>query len=120
MLQSLGSGYRSVIDDLVKSCREGQGQIGARRVKAGIWNANADDPSKDLPDQHAMNDMLRRLSLDDRPVLAQMLTNAFVGGVHETLVVLHQHAVPPFDDGYQGTRFNDFSGRLVGWEWPGQ
>ncbi len=31
-----------MIDRLVRSCNEGQGQIGPRRAKAGVWNANAD------------------------------------------------------------------------------
>jgi hypothetical protein len=110
--------YRALIDELVHSCRDGQGQIGARRVRAGIWNANADDPSLDIPDQRAINDLLRRLSADDREVLAAMLTQEFESGVHETLVVLHEQGVPPFEDGYEGAPFLDFVGRLVDWEWP--
>jgi hypothetical protein len=47
-----------------------------------------------------------------------MLYDAFCGGVHETLVVLHEEGVPPFDGGYEGTPFHDFTGRLQGWPWP--
>jgi hypothetical protein len=34
------------------------------------------------------------------------------------LRVLHDHGVPPFEDGYEGTPFNDFTGRLYDWPWP--
>ena len=47
-----------------------------------------------------------------------MLEQAFVGGVHETLVVLHEAEVSPFDQGYEGTPFHDFVGRLDDWPWP--
>jgi hypothetical protein len=47
-----------------------------------------------------------------------MLAGAFFGGVHETLVVLHEAGIRPFDDGYEGTPYHDFVGRLDGWEWP--
>jgi hypothetical protein len=112
--------YRLVIDDLVRSCKEGQGQIGARRAKAGVWNANADELRDEMPEQHAMNALLARLDGPERNVLAMMLEEAFVSGVHETLAVLHEAQVRPFDDGYEGTPLNDFVGRLQGWEWPKQ
>jgi hypothetical protein len=108
--------YRALIDELVRACREGQGQIGAHRAKAGIWNANA---TPDLfPDQFAMNELLSRLSERDRAVLAGMLEQQFVNGVHSTLVALHEAEIPPFDEAYEGTPFHDFVGRLAGWEWP--
>ena len=47
-----------------------------------------------------------------------MLEEQFVGGVHETLVVLHEADIEPFDDGYEGTPFHDFVGRLTDWPWP--
>lgn len=71
-----------------------------------------------MPDQLSANNLLERLSEEDREVLAQMLADAFESGVHETLVVLHETAVPPFEDGYEGAPFNDFVGRLNGWPWP--
>ena len=88
--------YRRLIDALVETCA-GQGQVAARRVVVGIWNRNADDPALDIRDQRAMNDVLRRLSAEDRQVLAKMMANEFVSGVHETLEVLYEHRVPPFD-----------------------
>jgi hypothetical protein len=109
--------YRRLIDALVGSCA-GQGQVAARKVVVGIWNRNADDPAIDIPDQRAMNDVLRRLAAEDRQVLARMMSEEFVSGVHETLEVLYEHQVPPFDRGYEGTPFHDFIGRLAGWEWP--
>jgi hypothetical protein len=47
-----------------------------------------------------------------------MLEEALVAGVHETLVKLHEAQVEPFEDGYEGTPYHDFIGRLGGWEWP--
>jgi hypothetical protein len=110
--------YRDVVDRLVRSCRQGQGQIAANRVRSGVWNPNADTMRDDMPDQAAMNALLRRLEADDREVLAQFLAQQFVGGVHETLVVLHEAGIAPFDDGYEGTPFHDFVGRLDDWPWP--
>lgn len=47
-----------------------------------------------------------------------MLEQAFVSGVHESLVVIHEEAIEPFDKGYEGTPFHDFVGRLDDWQWP--
>jgi len=110
--------YRRLIDRLVWACRDGQGQIGSRRARAGVWNANADAEPAAMPDQHAMNDLLRRLDPTVREVLAQMLEQAFVSGVHETLLVAHEEGIDPLDDGYEGTPFHDFAGRLDDWPWP--
>ena len=71
-----------------------------------------------MPDQHAFNELLRKLSANDRDVLALMLEERFTGGVHETLRVLHDAELPPFDDAYEGTPYHDFVGRLDDWEWP--
>jgi hypothetical protein len=110
--------YRQIIDELVDECRAGQGQIGAHRARAGVWNSNAGPAAEGLEDQARMNDVLYRLGPADREVLAVMLAEAFVDGVHTALVTLHEHEVPPFEDGYEGTPFHDFVGRLDGWEWP--
>ena len=109
--------YRDLIDALVHSCRDGQGQIGPRRVRAGLWNANADIVD-DGGQQAQINELLSRMPLADREVLAGMLGEAFVSGVHETLVVCHEAGVEPFTDGVEGAPFLDFTGRLDGWEWP--
>ena len=108
--------YRDVVDELVAMCREGQGQIGARRARDGVWNQNA--TAEYLSDQHEINDLLARMSAADREVLAKMLAWEVVTGVFETLKVLEQLQVPPFEDGYEGSPFNDFIGRLDDWEWP--
>jgi YbgC/YbaW family acyl-CoA thioester hydrolase len=110
--------YRALIDRLVRCCREGQGQIPADRARHGVWNSNAITQLDGMPDQQRMNAVLAAMNEADREVLAQMLYDAFCGGVHETLVVLHEEGVPPFDDGYEETPFHDFSGRLRGWPWP--
>ena len=89
--------YRNLIDALVAACA-GQGQVAPRKVAAGVWNPNADDPSLDVPDQCVMNDLLRRLSAEDRQVLAKMMAEVYSkSGVHETLEVLYVHRVPPFE-----------------------
>jgi hypothetical protein len=73
-----------------------------------------------MPDQLAVNELLRGLTGSEREVLAQMLALEFVGGVHEALVVLHQAQVEPFQEGYEGTPFHDFVGRLDDWPWASQ
>ena len=108
---------RGLIDRLVQACQAGQGQIGPRRVREGIWNVHA--TAESMPDQHAVNEVLARMSDDDREVVAGLLLEIFIAGVHEALVVLHDEQVPPFQDGYEGTPFHDFVGRLGGWPWPG-
>lgn len=46
--------------------------------------------------------------------------DAFEAGVFIALRVLHDESIPPFEDGYEGTPFNDFAGRLNGWAWPSE
>src|SRR5262245_30954244 len=106
--------YRDVIDELVAMCNDGQGQIGPRRARNGVWNQNA--TADFLPDQHEINDLLSRMPAADREVLARMLAGEVVTGVFETLKVLEQFQVPPFEVGYEGSPFEDFIGRLHGWK----
>jgi hypothetical protein len=108
--------YREMIDELVRVCKDGQGQIGARRVRAGVWNANATPDF--IPDQHAINLLLKRLSAEDREVIAGMLAHEVVTGVFESLKVLEKFEIEPFKDGYEGSPYNDFIGRLDDWSWP--
>lgn len=129
--------YRHIIDALVEMCRDGQGQIGARRVREGLWNCNATPEA--IADRHGngvlpseveaefrmglaedleINRFLTRLTAEDREVLAGMLSRAVATGVFETLKVLEEFQIPPFEDGYESSPFNDFIGRLHDWEWP--
>lgn len=108
--------YRDFIDRLVNVCHEGQGQIGARRVRAGLWNANATPEVH--ADQHQINALLGRMSKADREVLAAMLSGEVELGVFEALKALEEFGVAPFETGYEGSAFNDFVGRLHGWAWP--
>jgi hypothetical protein len=108
--------YRALIDRLVTSSRDGQGQIAARWVREGAWRSEAFDES--MPDKDAVNRMLGRLTTADRETVAKMLSEAFVSGIHETLVEIHAAGVKPLDHGYEGSPFNDFMGRLAGWRWP--
>ena len=108
--------YRAVIDLLVDVCHNGQGQIGARRARAGIWNVNA--TAEFAPDQHEINLLLSRMPAADREILARMLASAFEGGVFETLKALEEFEIAPFESGYEGSPYHDFVGRLDDWEWP--
>jgi len=109
--------YRDMIDELVSMCRRGQGQIGADRARKGVWNDNATTDS--LQDQCEANLLLARLTQDEREILSRLLADEVVTGVFETLKVLEKYQVPPFEDGYEGSPFHDFIGRLGGdWEWP--
>jgi hypothetical protein len=109
--------YRAVIDGMVRALREGQGQIGARRARAGLWNQNATQDS--IPEQHAINVLLQRLDPGGREVLAGMLVHQVELGMFEALKVLEEYEVPPFTDGYEGSPFHDFVGRVSGdWDWP--
>jgi hypothetical protein len=108
--------YKNVIDHLVDVCRDGQGQIGARRVRGAIWNENA--TAEFLRDQHEINLLLARMPAGDRDILAQLLAKEVELGVFETLKALEQFEVKPFENGYEGGPHNDFVGRLDGWEWP--
>ena len=48
-----------------------------------------------------------------------MLIQTYEGGVHDTLRVLHDHELPPFEDGCEGAPYHDFMGRLrTDWDWP--
>jgi hypothetical protein len=98
--------YRKIIDELVQVCRDGQGQIGARRVRPGVWNVNATQDF--IPDQHAINLLLKRLTTEDREIIAGMLAQAVVTGAFETLKGLEKFEVEPFRDGYEGSPYDDF------------
>ena len=108
--------YRDFIDHLVDDCLNGQGQIGARRVRAGVWNENA--TTGHIPDQHRINLLLAHMPAADREIVAELLAKAFEGGVFGTLVALEQFEIAPFESGYEGSPHNDFVGRLDDWEWP--
>lgn len=97
-------------------CKAGQGQIGARRVREGLWNQNGTQDH--IPDQHQINLLLKRLPANDREIIAGMLSHAVVTGVFETLKLLEQFEVEPFKDGYEGSPYNDFIGRFDDWNWP--
>jgi hypothetical protein len=108
--------YRDLIDELVRVCKNGQGLIGARRARDGVWNKNA---TKDfIPEQHEINLLLKRMPPAGREIIAGMLSQAFETGVFETLKVLEQFEIDPLKNGYEGSPFNDFIGRLADWKWP--
>lgn len=51
-----------------------------------------------------------------------MLSEQVECGVFETLKVLEEAGVEPFRDGYEGSPYHDFIGRLKlpDWKWPEQ
>ena len=108
--------YRDMIDDLVRMCKDGQGQIAARRVREGIWNYNANATT--IPDQHRINLLMEQLSPSDRNTIANMMTQEVVTGVFETLKTMEQYGIEPFAEGYEGSAYQDFIGRLSDWDWP--
>lgn len=109
--------YRDFIDEMVRVCHEESGQVGANAVRRGVWNQNA--TSTHLVDQQRVNVLISSLDVMEREVLAKMLADAFESGVFETLKALERHEVEPFVDGYEGSPFHDFIGRLsLDWDWP--
>jgi hypothetical protein len=108
--------YRQAIDALVEMCKSGQGQVGAGRIRAGLWNRNASTDA--LPVQHRINELLLTLSREERETLAAVLSQEVELGVFETLKILEQFQVPPFETGHEGSAYEDFIGRLHGWQWP--
>ena len=108
--------YRTAIDRLVAECRSGQGQIGSRRARSGVWNKNARSDS--LHNQREINRLLSKLSEHQRETLARMLEHEFSSGIFETLKILQELRIEPFIDGYEGSPYHDFIGRLDDWEWP--
>ena len=111
--------YRALIDALVDECRNGGGTVPATWARRGVWNTYALDHPDEMPEEQRMNEVLARTPDEDREVLARMLIQTYEGGVHDTLRVLHDHELPPFDDGYEGAPYHDFMGRLrTDWDWP--
>lgn len=109
--------YRDVIDDLVRMCREGQGQVPVRRAREGIWSHSASQAS--MPHEHRANAILARLSAPERETIARLLSEAVVMGAFEALKALEERGVAPFESGYEGSSYHDFIGRLgTDWEWP--
>ena len=47
-----------------------------------------------------------------------MLAHEVEVGMFETLKALEQFQIEPFKDGYEGSPYNDFIGRLDDWGWP--
>ncbi len=112
--------YRYFIDWMVEVCHNGQGAIGPTCARSGVWNRNATVELEFLADQFKMNQVLATLDHDQREVLAGMFAQAFVGGVFETLKALEQFEIEPFREGYEGSPYHDFIGRLAAdqWQWP--
>ncbi|WP_232549832.1 DUF6547 family protein [Propioniciclava soli] len=110
--------YRQMIDAMVVSCAQGQGQISAQRVRVGVWNDNADEIADVDPSPQAMNTVLASLSEAQREALAVLFAEEFASGVFNALEVLHAARCTHFEEGYDGDPSDDFLGRMDGWTWP--
>ena len=108
--------YRDLIDALVEQCRSGQGDIWPKAARAEPHEP--DLPPDDRPWHWRLYRVASKLTPEEREDLAMLLAQQFRSGVHAALVALHEAEIPPFEDGYEGTPFHDFVGRLDGWEWP--
>jgi hypothetical protein len=104
--------YRDIIDELVDMCHNGQGNIGAKRAVEGIWNENAKPDF--IEDQYKINLLLAKLNREDRKTLAELLSHEVQVGVFETLKVLEQYRIALLEDGYEGSPYNDYVGRVEG------
>lgn len=113
--------YRGVIDEVVRELREGSGMRDPRRILDGI-PADRLDPDRYAPAVvergEALNALRASLSEQQRDLLAQMVFDAFDGGVFATLEALHAYGVEPFDEGYEGDPHSDYVGRTAGLGWP--
>lgn len=112
--------YRTVIDALVVQCRDGQGQVSARRVLTGVWNENAELVDDAAPAQHGMNVLLESLTPEQRAVLSGLFAEEFQSGVYNVLQVLEAAHIVPFDAGVAGTASDNFLDRMDDWEWPAE
>jgi hypothetical protein len=108
--------YRAMIDSLVEVCETGAGQVGAAIVHRAVWNANAE--SQGIGEHQELNRLLENLSTAQRTALASALVKEFQAGVFETLKLLEANQITPFESGYEGSAYEDFAGRLGGWQWP--
>ena len=112
--------YRSIIDELAEACRRGNGQHARVRVLEGVWHRHVESirGNEELATQmRKVNTVLAGLDLAQREVVAWLLDQQYVEGVHDTLVRLHEAAIRPFDKGYWDPH-HDLMSRLDGWDWP--
>jgi hypothetical protein len=74
-----------------------------------------------FPPSFSSVQLLATLNDDQREVIAGMLAHAFEGGVFETLKALEEFEIEPFLEGYEGSPYHDFIGRVAAdqWQWPG-
>ena len=81
-----------------------------------MWNVNS--TAREIPEQNSFNLLLARMSPLDREIIARLLQQEFVSGVHAALVALHEARLAPFDKAYEGTPVHDFVARIAHWKWP--
>jgi hypothetical protein len=118
--------YRDFIDAMADECNNGQGQVYSVNILSGIWNVNAEikklrEKNDDLKEQYKMGLILKNLSDEERKILIKMFEGAFQAGVFETLAKLEEFEIEPFIEGYNGSPYDDFIGRVAKddpWDWP--
>ena len=109
--------YRQIVDAMVVACADA-GQVSAQRVRAGVWNSNAEQAPDAPVEQHEMNVLLAGLAAEQRESLAALFAEEFASGMFNALEVLHAARLAGFESGYDGAPSDDFLGRMDGWDWP--
>jgi len=68
--------------------------------------------------ENEIADLISRMALADRRILARMLEEQVFIGVFETIKVLEEFEIQPIIGGHEGSPHEDFVGRRDDWEWP--
>lgn len=107
--------YKRFIDSLVKR----KISVVAKRIRDGVWNPDLQAPS----DHKKYNQLLASLSQEQRDLIAEIVQDVRIGGIHDTLVVLEEYKLLRNDielatEPYGTENYYDFIARLAGDTWP--
>lgn len=108
--------YRDFVDGLVAVSES----VAARRFRQGVWHP---EPP---PAQKKYNQLLSQLNLEQRELIAELLTQEKTAGIHDALVYLQDNGITvssregeSFSESPFGTDLNyDYVCRLQGDPWP--
>lgn len=102
--------YREIIDALAHECHNGQGQIVSKWIENNKY-----------PEDPEVVEFFKKLSSREKEILTRLVSKSFEDGVFNSLKILETFQITPFEDGYEGSSYNDFIGRLDKnnpWQWP--